>query len=176
MNSYNYGRSVGMVIGVVIGLVLAVILLRYMNKNHKMRTEYDEMQKGIRNQGYKYAFYTVIIFEALLCLLTGFITIPAEPIVIHFAPIFLGIVVQACYCIWKGAYVGLNTNIRRYMAVAVFATLINLLAFVMALKTGSLVKDGILQAPAVNLLCAVMFAVLGIVALLHRSASREVEE
>ena len=41
---------------------------------------------------------------------------------------------------------------------------------------GSLLADGILQAPAVNLLCALMFAVLGIVALLRKATEREAEE
>ena len=47
----------------------------------------------------------------------------------------------------------------------------------MAWKSGSLIEDGALQAPFVNLLCAVMFAVLGIVGLLRMSADRrETEE
>ena len=45
------GRSVGLAVGVLVGLVIAVILLRYMNRDHKVRTEYDEMQKAIRNRG-----------------------------------------------------------------------------------------------------------------------------
>ena len=171
------GRSVGLAVGVLVGLVIAVILLRDMNRDHKVRTEYDEMQKAIRNRGYMYAFYTVIIFEALMCLIPSFVRIPAEPIIIHFLPIFFGITVQASYCIWNKAYVGLNTNMQRYLIVAVIASAINFLAFFMAWKNGSLIVDGVLQAPFVNLLCAVMFAVLGIVGLLRKAAdNRETEE
>ena len=179
MNStekFELGRSVGLAVGVLVGLVIAVILLRYMNKDRKVRTEYDEMQKAIRNQGYMYGFYTILIFEAILCLVPSFVRIPAEPIIVHFLPIFLGITVQASYCIWKDAYVGLNTNLNRYLAVAVIASLINFLSFFMAWKSGSLVIDGILQAPFVNLLCALMFAILGIVGLLRKSTEREAEE
>ena len=148
------GRSVGLAVGVLVGLVIAVILLRYMNRDHKVRTEYDEMQKAIRNRGYMYAFYTVIIFEALMCLIPSFVRIPAEPIIVHFLPIFFG-----------------------YLIVAVIASAINFLAFFMAWKNGSLIVDGVLQAPFVNLLCAVMFAVLGIVGLLRKAAdNRETEE
>ena len=174
---YELGRSVGLAIGVLVGLLLAVILLRYMNRDHKVRTEYDEMQKSIRNQGAAYAFYTVLIFEALLSLLPSFLQIPAVPIVIHFLPIFVGITVHACYCIWKKAYVGLNTNMKRYLIVAVVASLINFLSFFMAWKNHSLIVDGVLQAPFVNLLCALLFAILGIVGLLRKAAdSRESEE
>ena len=165
MDKVELGRSAALAVGVVVGLVIALILLRYMNRDHKVKAEYDEMQKIIRNKGYMLAFYAVMILEALLCLVPGSLQIPAEPIVLHFLPIFLGITVQACYCIWNGAYVGLNTNMKRY--------LINLLAFVMAWKNGGLLVDGVLQAPFVNLLCAVMFAVLGVVGLLRRSVQRE---
>ena len=176
MNKYELGRSAGLVFGLLVGLVLAVILLRYMNRDHRVKTEYDEMQKNIRNQGYCFGFYTVLIFEAILCLVPSFIRIPAEPIVVHFLPIFLGVTVHASYCIWKDAYVGLNTNLKRYLAVAVLASLINFLAFFMAWKNGSLVVDGILQGPFVNLLCALMFAIIGIVGLLRKSVKREEEE
>ena len=173
MEKYELGRSIGLAVGVLVGLIIALVLLRYMNRDHKARTEYDEMQKAIRNQGYMYAFYTVIIFEGLLCLVPSFVRIPAEPIVVHFVPIFLGIAVQACYCIWKGAYVGLNTNLKRYMVIAVVASLINFLSFFMAWKSGSLVQGGVLQAPFVNLLCALLFAVLGVVGLLRLAADRK---
>ena len=172
MDKYELGRSAAWAVGVAVGLVIALILLRYMNRDHKIRTEYDEMQKAIRNKGYMYGFYTMLIVEALLCLAPASLRIPAVPMVIHFLPIFLGILVQAGYCIWKGAYVGLNTNMKRYMIVAVAASLINFLAFFMAWTGGGLVEDGVLQTPFVNLLCALMFAVLGIVALLRRAADR----
>ena len=46
----------------------------------------------------------------------------------------------------------------------------------MAWKSGSLVVDGVLQAPFVNFLCALMFAVLGVFALLRKTADREESE
>ena len=177
MDKYELGRSVALACGVLVGLVIAVFLMRYMNRNHKIRTEYDEMQKAIRSKGYMYGFYTMLIFEALLCLLPASLQIPAEPVVTHFLPIFLGITVLSSYCIWNGAYVGLNTNIKRYMIVALVAALINLLSFVLAWAGGGLTEDGVLQAPFVNLLCAVMFAVLSAAGLLRKSADRgETEE
>ena len=174
MDKYELGRSISLAAGVLVGLLLAVVLMRYMNRDHKVKTQYDEMQKSIQNKGYKYGFYTLIIFEALLCLVPSSVRIPAEAIVLHFVPIFLGVTVYAGYSIWNGAYVGLNTNMKRYMVVAVVASLVNFLAFFMAWQSDGLVKDGALQAPFVNLLCAVMFAVLGVIALLRR-ASRRVE-
>ena len=176
MDTYRLGHAVGLGFGLLIGLVIALLLVRYMNTNHRVKTEYDEMQKNIRNQGYMYAFYTVIILEAVLCFVGTAVDIPAEPIVIHFLPIFLGVVVQACYCIWKHAYIGLNTNLKRYLIIAVVASVINLLSFFMAWKSGSLFTEHVMQAPFVNLLCAVMFLIIGAAALLRKATDREVEE
>ena len=176
MEKFELFRSVGLAVGVLVGLVIAVLLLRYMNRDHKVRAEYDEMQKNIRNRGYMYGFYTILVFEALLCLIPSFVRLPAERIVIHFLPIFLGVTVQASYCILKGAYVGLNTDLKRYWIVALAATAINFLSFFMAWKNGSLVVDGVLQAPFVNFLCALMFAVLGVFALLRKTADSEESE
>ncbi len=176
MNRNQFGASIALSVGILVGLVIALFLLRYTNKNHRMRTEYDEMQKQVRNQGYMYAFYTVLVLEALLCIVGGFWQIPAVPFVLHFIPIFLGVTVQACYCVWKDAYVGLNTNVKRYLIVVVAATAINLLSAVMAIKNGTMVENGMLQFPAVNLMCTVMFGVLGVMLLLHKAADRGEEE
>ena len=175
MNAYQTGRAFGLLSGILIGLVFVVVLLRYMNTNHKMKTEYDEMQQIIRNRGYKYGFYAVLITEALLCVITTAVTIPAEPIVIHFLPIFVGVVVQASYCMWNGAYAGLNTNMKRYYVVAVIVLLINFLAFFAAWRSGSLIADNTLQSPFINLLCALMIVILGIVGLLRKAADRREE-
>ena len=133
------------------------------------------MQKQIRGEGYKYAFYTVMILEAVLCVLTMGIVLPAEPYVVHFFAIFVGITVQACYCIWKGAYIGQNTNLKRYVILMAIVSVFNLYTAFMAWRTGDLFADGKFQAPAVNLLCGLMFAAIGIVGLVKKVTDREEE-
>ena len=117
---YNSARMIGVTIGIIVGLIIAIFIIRYVNRNKKLTTEYDEMQKQIRGEGYKYAFYSVMILEAVLCVLTLGVVLPAEPYVVHFFAIFVGITVQACYCIWKGAYIGQNTNLQRYIILMAF--------------------------------------------------------
>ena len=166
---YNSARMIGVTIGIIVGLIVAIFIIRYVNRNKKLTTEYDEMQKQIRGEGYKYAFYTVMILEAVLCVL------PAEPYVVHFFAIFVGITVQACYCIWKGAYIGQNTNLKRYVILMAIVSVFNLYTAFMAWRTGELFADGKFQAPAVNLLCGLMFAVIGIVGLVKKVTDREEE-
>ena len=82
---------------------------------------------------------------------------------------------QASYCIWKGAYIGQNTNLPRYIIIMAAASVINLAGAFMAWKSGELLVDGKFQSPAINLLCGLMFAVLGIVGLAKKASDREEE-
>ena len=172
---YNSARMIGVMIGIMVGLIVAAFVFRYVHRNKKLYTEYDEMQKQIRGEGYKYAFYTVLILEAVMLVLTMGMELPAEQYVIHFFVIFVGITVQASYCIWKGAYVGQNTNLPRYIILMAVVSVFNLFSAFMAWRSGELWADGKFQAPAVNLLCGLMFAVLGIVGLVKKVSDREEE-
>ena len=172
---FNGARILGVVTGILVGLVFALFIVRFVNRNRRMTTEYDEMQKKIRGEGYKIAFYSVIIFEAVMCALTMGMEMPAEPYVIHFFAIFLGVTVQACYCIWKDAYIGLNTNIKRYIILMVFVSVFNFLVAFRSWKSGELIAEGRFQAQTINLLCGVMFAVIGIVGLVKKLSDREEE-
>ena len=168
---YNSARMIGVTIGIIVGLIVALFIIRYV----KLTTEYDEMQKQIRGKGYKYAFYAVMILEAVLCVLTLGMVLPAEPYVVHFFAIFVGITVQACYCIWKGAYIGQNTNLQRYIILMAVVAVFNLFRAFMAWRAGELLADGKFQAPTVNLLCGLMFAAIGIVGLVKKVTDREEE-
>ena len=172
---YNSARIVGGMTGIIVGLIVAVFVFRYVHRNKKLYTEYDEMQKQIRGVGYRYAFYTVMILEAALCVLTMGMELPADQYVIHFFVIFVGVTVQAAYCIWKGAYVGQNTNLPRYIILMTVVSVLNLFSAFMAWRSGELIVDGRFREPAINLLCGLMFAVLGIVALAKKTADLEEE-
>ena len=150
---YNSARMIGVTIGIIVGLIIAIFIIRYVNRNKK----------------------PVMILEAVLCVLTLGVVLPAEPYVVHFFAIFVGITVQACYCIWKGAYIGQNTNLKRYVILMAIVSVFNLYTAFMAWRTGELFADGKFQAPAVNLLCGLMFAVIGIVGLVKKVTDREEE-
>ena len=150
---YNIGRMFGVISGVLIGLVIAVIMLRFVNKNKKMTAEYDEMQKLVRGRGYMYAFYTVLVFEALMCVLS--------------------VTLHACYCIWHNAYVGLNMNLKRYVIIMAVVSVFNLWVAFTAWREGELFSDGMFRAQTINLLCGLMFAVIGVVGLAKMIIGRE---
>ena len=175
MNGNLYESAV-IAIGILVGLILAVALILIANNNRKVRTEYDERQLRVRGDAYRYAFYSVIICEVILLILEiGEVTLPVPYYALHFGGILIGTLVLSAYCIWKGAYWGLNNNRRRYGIILVVAGLLNAITL-----WGALSHRITLDFPYVNLLTCIMLLVVGAELLLKhvldRRAGREEEQ
>ncbi len=52
----NAKVSAGMAMGLMVGLVIAVILLKVANKDHKLKTQYDERQELVKGKAINIAF------------------------------------------------------------------------------------------------------------------------
>ena len=63
MNSF---ASFGLPVGIMVGLVLVVILLKYINRDKKLKTEYDERQKIARGRSYMFGFYALVISNVIM--------------------------------------------------------------------------------------------------------------
>ena len=162
--------------GLVFGLVIAVIILKLVNPNHRAKTEYDERQKVIRGRGYMYGFYTIVIFECIQVIFSaGKIPMPVSDFVLHFCSIMLGCLVLCVYCIWNGAYWGINNNPKRYMAVFAAVCLLNAIPVIGAATHGGLIRDGESVTPIVNLMVLIMFGVIAVELLIKQMVDRRAE-
>ena len=86
----NIYRLTGVAVGIFVGLIICAVLFRFANTNKKLKSEYDERQRAIRNLAYKYAFYTVMFYEVLMLVLgIGNVQIPAPAYAIHYFGIIL---------------------------------------------------------------------------------------
>ncbi len=170
-------QGTGVAVGIAVGIVIVLVLMRVWNKDGRMKTRYDEMQQKIRGQAYKYAFWTVLIGEVIFYLLYCMdVNLPIDAATSHIIPVFIGITVQAGYSIWNDAYVGLNTNIKKFIIIAIVVALINFLSAGIAIYSGSMVENGVLQLPVMNLFVGVIFIVLGIIALIKTAISSKQED
>ncbi len=172
-------KSVGLALGIMVGIILAVFIIKAFNKDGKFKTRYDEMQQKVRGKAYMLAFWTIVIYEALMCVLTSSETfvLPVTNFVLHFTAVIAGVLVQVTYCIWKGAYIGLNTHAARFSIFCILIAVLNLVIGIMALTHGELFVDGKLQDPFINLLIAGLFVVIGVELLIkHFADSKAVEE
>jgi TRAP-type C4-dicarboxylate transport system permease large subunit len=167
----NIYRSAGVAVGICVGLIIAFALIFIANNNRKVKTEYDERQLKVRGDAYRYAFYTVVIYEVILLVVEiGGFTLPLESYVIHFAGILLGILVLSGICIWKDAYWGLNNNRKRYGIILVVAALLNGLPVFFGLKGA----DGF-DFPYVNLLTCIMLLAVGVELLVKHMLDQRAE-
>ena len=167
----NIFKSAGVAIGILVGLIVAFVLIRLANNNRKVKVEYDERQLRVRGDAYRYAFYTVVIWEAVLIVLAyGDFHLPVPDLALHFAGIIAGVIVLSTICIWKDAYWGLNNNRRSYGIILLVAGLFNAIPVVGRLS-GAVSSD----FPYVNLLCCVMLVVVGAELLLKQLADKRAE-
>ena len=167
----NLFKSAGVAIGILIGLILAFALILIANNNRTVRSEYDERQLRVRGDAYRYAYYSMIICEVILLILSiGEVTLPVPDYVLHFGGILIGCLVLSTYCIWKDAYWGLNNNRRRYGIILVVAGLLNAIPLF-----GAVSHKSTLDFPYVNLLTCVMLLVVGAELLLKQFLDRRAE-
>ena len=173
----NIYKSIGIASGIVLGLIICIIVFKYANKDHNVKTAYDERQQEVRGRGYRAAFYTAMILEAVMLILYyGDLPLPADPYMAHAAVIFISCTVLGCYVIWNGAYWGLNNDRRRYYIVLAVTVILNALPVIMTVAHGGLLEDGKLSPVIINLLALVMLAAMGIVMLVRDRLDRNGEK
>ena len=172
MTASSSPKAYGLIMGLLAGVMITLALLRYINKNRRLRTEYDEMQKIARGEAYMYGFYTLIAAEAILGIAKCFGPLPMDPTAEHFLVILIGVTVQAGYSILHDAYIGLNTETTRFKVMMIAIGLFNLFIAILAWAQGRMIKNGILQAPFVNFMVFVMCVILAVIGLVKKSRGK----
>lgn len=170
----NVTRAIGFIVGIVFSLVLIAVLMKIVNKNRKIRTEYDERQKLLRGNGYRYGAVVAMVYVFILISfsLSG-VSFPVRQEVIYFSIIFVWVLVVTSYCIMTGAYFGLNNDRRRFAIVSFFIVIVNLITPVMSIIDGTFLQEGMVSAPCINLMCVVLFLVIAIECLIKEIIERE---
>ena len=173
----NVSRLVGVCFGFLVGIIIVILFSKKANTNGKIKTEYDERQKVVRGQSFKYGYYTYIILLAIMMLtsMSG-IEFPVENAVMYFALLSIGAIVTCVHSILNDAYMGLNNNIKSWIILLIVATIINYAASVAAWIDGRMIVDGKLSTPFINFLCGVMITIIGIVGFIKISGKNKESE
>lgn len=148
------------IFAICFGLGIALFSAKKMNKDNKVKTKYDERQLKIRGDAFKYGFFATLITNGLIMAfaasnLEKFLGLNA-----YFIPIFVGVVTQMTYSVFKDAYFGLNNKRKNYLTFMAFIGLLNIIIAVLATVNGELIENSILQAPFLNYLCGGLFVIL----------------
>lgn len=165
--AYTMGVVVGIIITIAAMILIAFAIFKLGNKDGRVKTEYDERQKIVIGEGYKYAFWTL---AALLVVLQIAVEVESDfgeseliqsslgPLT--FALIIASILVFCVYSIWNGAYWGLNNNKKYYIITLAIIGGVNVIIGVAAIMSDGLVVDGALSGAFVNLTCGLLMAVV----------------
>ena len=147
---------------VIVGVIISIIAISATNNDKKLKTKYDERQQAARGKSFAWGFYTALIASGILTVLspTGWIDFLGH--YGYFVVIVLAVIVQFTYAVFHDAYLGLNTNLKKYMIFMTIVSVINLASSIAGIVNGEIMVDGVLQTPFMNLLCTVMFVVLAV--------------
>ena len=168
-DSYMLGFACGLCFVVVFSLIV------FFTQRKKGYNKYDEMQERARGIAYKYAFWAVIITEVIFGILSiDENLIPLSGMTRQFFVILVGVLVHVIYSVWHDAYIGLNTNVKRYTIICGLLAIVNLLSAARGIMNGNMFVDGKLDFPFVNLMVGVMFVVVSVEMFIkNRIESRE---
>ena len=160
-------KTLGFVLGfsLTIGIILIVIMatLKLSNTDGSSKTKYDERQQMVRGQGYKYSFWTLVGLVCGLIFMTVFdVELPIKDEVLYFFVILFAVLVHTVYCIFHDGYFGINNEPKKYYISFVLIGVANLLIGIFNSIDGRLLENGKLDLPAMNLVCGMMFVILGI--------------
>ena len=163
-------KSAGIATGIAIGLIIVVVIMKFINKDGKFKTSYDERQKVIRGNAYKYGFYAMMIVLALeLVIGTSITNIHNLGITEYFMPILVGAVIQVSYSIFNDGYEGLNTNMTKYVVVMVVVAGINFLGGTASIMESGLFINGLLNDSFINIMCGILCLIVFVELLVKRA-------
>jgi len=168
----------GMITGVVLGLLIAAVLLRFAKKDKKEKFTYDERQHIARGIGYKYAFFTLVIYNVAY----GIFDMATE---IKWVENFTGMMIGVClavlvhivYSIWHDCYFSMNEEPKKVLILFGVICVVNVGIAVVQGINGELIENGVLTNNCANLIVSIMFGVILIVlAAKNQLKKNEVEE
>ncbi len=163
-------------VGIFVGLLLVVIVLRAARKDGSIniKRKYDERQDVLRGKGFKYAFFTLYVYNLAYGLLT---LLMEKPFVDGMTAMMIGVVLATLvyveYCIWKDAYVALNENRRSLLVTFAVVALSTGVGGVSQLKSGEMILDGVLNFRSLSLVTTVMIGIIFVTLLFKKTHDEE---
>ena len=163
---------------VILGAVsVSIILLIAITKERRLQSpQYDERQELERGRGFRYGFFTTLIFNGGVLCFDWMGVIPGKnQMVLYASGLLAGILVYAVYCIWNESYFALNQRTNVIIAFFTFIGLFNLAIAIAAFVGGTMIENGRFTEKFLNLGCAVLFLVLMVTMLIKKLRDRKAD-
>lgn len=159
---------VGVLCGVLFGGLLLVLILRLTKKDGSIKCKYDERQELVRGKGYKYAFFSLLVYIALVFIVGEELEKYMEQNLILFIGLLGSVLIYVIYCVWKEGYFSLNESPKRVLVAFALIAFLNFFVAAIQFMHGEVVKDGVLTYRCINLLCGIMFVIIFLVIFVKR--------
>lgn len=167
----------GILAGIMAVAVVTAILTAVQKKQGRPKPEYDERQMAARGVAYRWAFLTLMLSLAVNTGVEAIWGPWAKPGVSAWMLIFLSIGVFIVACVRKDAYFAVAQNPRTYLWLFGAVVLCQIPNFLLQLRSGDLVEDGLLTWSALSPACGVLFGVMFVCMLVRlRRQKREEQE
>ena len=155
------------IVFIVLFIVIAVGVFVFGKKTGAAKDQYDERQEQIRKNAYKYSAMTMLLCSLLYYIVVSvleqsFMEDGIAPLLIA----LIGIAVFAIYAIFKDAFFGVKGKQvgmgkpHIYMILISVIVIANGVGAVGQIKSGELIKDGLLTANVMSLALTVLFLLI----------------
>ena len=163
------GFLLGFILSFCLGLFLIAIILKITKTDKASRCRYDERQQQQRGVGFKYAFFTLVIYNSLYASLgliseKVFMDTPTGCI----TGVLLGVFVYALYGIRHESYLSLNENPKRVIIAFILIGAINLILAAVNIFQHRMIENGILTFHILNLFCGIMIVVIALAIIIRQ--------
>ena len=157
-------------IGVMVGVVLVALILKAIHKDGRVKTEYDERQLIVRGKSYTYAFWGMLVANAVMIgLEEGNADLPVLGLNQFFIPILIGIIIQVSYSIFHDAYKGMNDNMIRYTVIMTVVSVFNLFVGIMSWVREGFIQNGKVYPLFANLMVGLLFLIVAIEMIIRKA-------
>lgn len=161
--------------GFMAGLFVVCIVSLASKKRRKYKAVYDERQKAIQGEAYKYGFFTLMCTSALACMLYDMhLTDLFDMFFYEFSAMIISAMVFAGYAIFKDAYLGLNSKVFPSVVIMLVAGVGATFCGVMGMLESEDITElqqGLIIFPASALLIGIS-AMLGIKQLINKNSDK----
>lgn len=162
--------------GIMAVAVVTAILTAVRKKQGRPKPEYDERQMAARGVAYRWAFLMLMLSLAVNTGVEAIWGPWAKPGVSAWMLIFLSIGVFIVSCVRKDAYFAVAQNPRTYLWLFGAVVLCQIPNFLLQLRSGDLVEDGLLTWNALSPACGVLFGVMFVCMLVRLRRQKQEEQ
>lgn len=158
----NHEILAGILTGTIVGVILLILFLKLTKKDGSVKCKFDERQELIRGRGFKYGFFTLIIYDLCVTFLKDVLSLNqyADTALLSLIGILIAICVYVSYCIWNEGYFSVNENPKKVLISFAVVALFNFFIGYMQIIDKGIFENGVLTYRCINLLIGFLFLII----------------